>query len=101
MFHWVAEQAESDRRSDSLPTLQVGQGIDLFRGRAFLFHVIPNEVRDLAQTRGMFLVISVIKASCVRSFAPLRMTERRVRVLIPRRVWQSFDRNVRARALCP
>jgi len=47
MPHRIAKDAEANRGIDILPPLQIGQGVNFFRG--LLFHVIPNGVRDLAQ----------------------------------------------------
>ena len=47
MRHRIAKDAEANRGIDTLPLSQIIQRVNFFH--AHLLHVIPNEVRDLAQ----------------------------------------------------
>jgi hypothetical protein len=56
MRNWITKDAQANRRIDVArylaPLFQIGERIPL--GSLFVFHVIPNEVRDLSQARGLF-----------------------------------------------
>jgi hypothetical protein len=59
MCDWIAENAEANRRidivRDLLPLFEIGQRVTL--GSLQVLHVIPNEVMDLTQAGGPFLVV--------------------------------------------
>jgi len=49
MLDRVAENTETNWRIHIVPAVQIGQRVTIFYSTALLFHVIPNEVRDLSE----------------------------------------------------
>src|SRR4029453_13407934 len=76
MRNWITKDAQAYRwinvASYVMPFLKISERVPLYG--LHIFHVIPNEVRDLSQADRTSSVFSVIQSPQVRSFASLRMT---------------------------